>query len=118
MGPTPIKTPDGWLALYHGVGDQDASRYKVGAMLLDISDPTRVLLRSRNPILEPNECYENEGFKYGVVYPCGATVIDNNLMVYYGGADTVICGAQSPLNEFMDELKNVETPRLKAITIN
>ena len=118
IGPTPIKTSDGWLALYHGVGEQDSSRYKMGAMLLDISDPTRVLLRSRSPILEPSEYYENEGFKYGVVYPCGATLIKNNLFVYYGGADTVICGAFSPLNEFMDELKNVDTPRLKAITIN
>lgn len=104
-GPPPIKTKDGWLLIYHAVDDRDASQYKIGAMLLDLYDPTRVLYRSNVPILKPSEWYENEGFKAGVAYPCGAVVIDNTLYVYYGGADSYVCVAARNLDEFLHELK-------------
>ena len=105
VGPTPIKTKDGWLAIYHAVDDKDDSRYKMGAMLLDLNNPAKVLYRSNSPILEPTENYENEGFKYGVAYPCGAVVIKDKLQVYYGGADMVTCMAQANLSEFTNRLK-------------
>ena len=104
-GAPPIKTTDGWLLIYHGVGNHDPSRYKVGAMLLDINDPTAVLYRSNHPILVPDQRYENEGYKAGVVYPCGAVVVDKRLIVYYGGADMVVCAATKDLDRFLLELK-------------
>jgi len=103
-GPPPLKTKDGWLLIYQAVGSSDESRYKIGAMLLDLKDPTKVLARTRNPILEPVAGYENEGFKAGVVYPCGAVIINERLFVYYGGADTVVCVATAKLNNFLEEL--------------
>jgi len=120
-GPPPIKTRYGWLLIYQSVGYQDRGRYKIGAMLLDENDPTKVIARSNNPIIQPDEAYENEGLKAGVAYPCGAAVIDNILYVYYGGADTVICVATRNLDDFITELKEKHTTRLdprdKPVTI-
>lgn len=111
-GAPPIKTPYGWLTIYHSVGDQDPSRYKMGAMLADLKDPAKILYRSRNPILEPNAIYENEGMKYGVAYPCGAAQVGDDLFVYYGGADMVVCAARANMNEFLSELINGGTMHL------
>jgi predicted GH43/DUF377 family glycosyl hydrolase len=105
-GPPPLKTKDGWLLIYQAVGAVGEYRYKIGAMLLDLKDPTKVLARSRNPILEPDAWYENEGLKSGVVYPCGAVIIDKRLFVYYGGADMVTCVASVKLNGFLEQLCN------------
>jgi len=104
-GAPPIKTKDGWLLIYQAVDDKDPSEYKVGAMLLDLNNPAKVLYRSARPILEPREEYENYGFKAGVVYPCGAVVKDNQLFVYYGGADSYVCVATAPLDRFLHNLK-------------
>jgi len=106
IGPTPLKTDDGWLVIYNAVDNKDDSRYKMGAMLLDLSDPTRVLYRSGAPILEPTEHYENGGLKYGVIYPCGAVIVKGKLIVYYGGSDTYLCAAQANLNNFLEDLKD------------
>jgi len=103
-GPPPIKTKEGWLLIYQAVSSFDESRYKIGAMLLDLQDPTKVLARTKNPILEPIALYENEGWKAGVVYPCGAVVIDDRLFVYYGGADTFVCVASVNLEPFLEQL--------------
>lgn len=115
-GAPPIKTKDGWLFIYQGVGYQEGGRYKIGAMMLDKNDPTKVLYRSNKPIVEPNERYENEGFKAGVVYPCGAVVKDGELLVYYGGADTVVCAASQNLDNFLDDLKNTQEPKLRRVS--
>ncbi len=103
-GPPPLKTKDGWLLVYQAVGNHGDYRYKIGAMLLDLKDPTKVLARSRSPILEPDIWYENEGWKSGVIYPCGAAIINKRLYVYYGGADTVVCVASVILNGFLETL--------------
>lgn len=103
-GAPPIKTKDGWLLIYHSVGERDPGRYKIGAMLLDLKNPTRVLYRSKEPILEPRVWYENEGWKSGVTYPGGAVVIKDRLLVYYGGADRVACVASAKLDELLDHL--------------
>jgi hypothetical protein len=73
-------------------------------MLLDLKDPTKVLARTKKPILEPVMSYENDGLKAGVVYPCGAAVIDDRLFVYYGGADMVVCVASAKLKSFLAQL--------------
>jgi len=111
-GPPPIRTKLGWLLLYHAMDIRDPNRYKLGAMVLDINDPTKILYRSRVPILEPEEWYENNGWKSGVVYSCGAVVKDGELYVYYGGADAVVCVAMANLDRFLDELVKYGTPQL------
>lgn len=103
-GPPPIKTKDGWLLIYHAVDDKQSHKYQIGAMLLDLEDPTKVLSRTSQPILSPTHWYENEGFKSGVVYPCGAVLIEGKLNIYYGGADTYICQASADLNSILDLL--------------
>ncbi len=118
IGPPPIATDDGWLMIYHAVGEKDSARYKMGAMLLDRQNPTRVLYRSKYPILEPVEKYENEGFKYGVAYPCGAVTINNELMVYYGGADMVVCAAKAPLDDFLYNLKHAQMAQLVPVVVH
>jgi len=114
IGPPPIKTKEGWLAIYQAVGFDDGV-YKIGAMLLDLKDPTKVLYRSSHPILEPLVHYENSGFKPGVVYPCGAVVIEGKLIVYYGASDTFIAAAVADLNEFLDSLKFDNSPHLDKV---
>ena len=72
-------------------------------MILDLKDPTKVLYRAPQPILEPDMPYENDG-KPGVVYATGAVIIGDNLMVYYGGGDKHVCIAQTPLKQLLDYL--------------
>jgi len=115
-GAPPMKTKDGWLLIYQSVGHQDPGRYKIGAMLLDKNDPAKVLYRTNNPIISPDESYENDGFKAGVVYPCGAVIKNNNLFVYYGGADTVVCAAQANLDTFLEQMKYSQEPKLRRVT--
>jgi beta-1,2-mannobiose phosphorylase / 1,2-beta-oligomannan phosphorylase len=87
-------------------------------MLLDLDNPQKILARSREPILEPNEHYENNGWKAGVSYSCGAVEKDGQLLIYYGGADTVSCVAQMNLNEFVDNLIETEKPKIKVCAQN
>lgn len=117
VGPPPVKTKDGWLVFYHAMDKNDPNRYKVGAMLLDLDDPTQVLYRSPKPVLEPDAKYENEGLKAGVVYVCGVVVLGEKLIIYYGGADTVTCGVTTNLENFLANLKNSQPTSLK-LTIN
>ena len=116
-GAPPIKTRDGWLLIYQAVDDKEGHPYKVGAMLLDLDDPTQVLYRSRQPILEPQQWYENDGFKAGVVYPCGAVVIGQTLFVYYGGSDSYVCVATANLNQFLHQLKTSGDAKLEPTII-
>ncbi len=112
-GAPPIKTKDGWLLIYQAVDDKDSGKYLVGAMLLDLEDPTKVLYRSKSPIIEPDMWYDNEGFKAGVVYPCGAVAVDNQLFVYYGGADSHVCVATTKIDKFLDQLKTTGKPEIE-----
>jgi predicted GH43/DUF377 family glycosyl hydrolase len=99
----PIKTPYGWLMLYHAVGPD--SRYRVGAMLLDLDDPTCVLSRTPQPIYEPEAWYELEGIYKGITFPCGNVVIDGKLFVYYGGADQYVGLATCELEDLLQYLR-------------
>lgn len=115
VGPPPMKTNDGWLILYHAIDELEQDRYKMGAMILDYTDPTKILYRSAKPILSPDARYENEGFKPGIVYSCGAVIIKGQLFVYYGGADTVVCVATANLDEFLEQLKSSGPAKLEPI---
>jgi predicted GH43/DUF377 family glycosyl hydrolase len=117
IGATPIKTEAGWLLIYQAVGHQESNKYKVGAMLLDLQNPSQVIARSSAPVLEPEAWYENEGWKYGVVYPCGAVVKDGDLLVYYGGADMYTCVAKANLAEFLNHLLSHKPAELTAVSV-
>lgn len=117
VGAPPLKTKDGWLMIYYGVDDRDAGKYHIGAMLLDLKDPTKVLYRSDSPILQPTEEYENNGFKPGIAYPCGAVIVKNRLIVYYGAADSVVCVATASLDVFIKELKTKKPIHLYSLKV-
>lgn len=102
-GAPPIKTPMGWLLLYHGTDARDPGKYKLGAMILDLDDPTKILYRSTAPLLQPEEWYENDG-KPGVVYTCGAVIVGENLLVYYGGGDKHIAVARTNVQSLLEGL--------------
>lgn len=114
-GAPPIETDDGWLLVYQSVGYQDPSRYKVGAMMLDRDNPSKVLYRTHMPIIEPNEDYENNGFKAGVVYPCGAVIMKNKLNIYYGGSDSYLCAATADVDKFLFEMKHNRDPKVHKV---
>lgn len=98
----PIKTEHGWLTLYHAVG-QDRF-YRLGAVLLDLQDPARVLCRTPDWLMQPEADYEIEGFYRGCVFPCGKVVIGDTLFVYYGAADKVVGLATCPLQDLVEYL--------------
>jgi predicted GH43/DUF377 family glycosyl hydrolase len=100
----PERTDEGWLLLYHGVSKEDM-KYRMGAALLDIDNPMRVLARLHNPILEPLTGYENEGYRFGTVFSCGQVIKDGVLFIYYGGADKYLGVATTPLENILRALK-------------
>lgn len=100
----PIKTKDGWLLLYHAMDADGSNRYKLGAMLLDIEDPNKVICRSQRPILEPEKWYEND-WKPGIIYANGSVVKDGKLFVYYGGGDKYIGVASIELKKLLNSMK-------------
>ncbi len=89
----PIETEHGWLEIYHGVKNTSAGPiYRMGAALLDLDNPAKVLCRSAVPILTPREYYERVGDVGNVVFSCGAIMEDGGkIKIYYGAADTCIC---------------------------
>lgn len=100
-GCPPIKTPHGWLLIYHGV---DADHvYRAGIALLDLDDPRRVIARSATPILEPEADYERVGDVPNVVFPQGCVILDGIAHIYYGGADKVVALATAPLADLVPQ---------------
>src|SRR3989344_2615034 len=85
----PIESKKGWIVLYHGIS-KNHHTYRVGAILLDKNDPTKVLARTTMPIFEPETDYEKIGQVPNVVFPCGVIVRDGVVFIYYGAADKVI----------------------------
>lgn len=104
IGPPLIKTAHGWLLIYHGVKETVAGAlYRVGAALLDLEEPTRVLGRSSNWILGPRETYERTGDVPNTIFPCGLIhdLASNEIRLYYGAADTTICLATAKLDKLL-----------------
>jgi len=99
---SPIETDAGWLVLSHGVGP--LRRYCIGAFLLDRDDPSKVIGRLREPLLQPNE-NEREGYVPNVVYTCGAIVHNGQLIIPYGLADHATGFATVPLAEVLGAMQ-------------
>jgi beta-1,4-mannooligosaccharide/beta-1,4-mannosyl-N-acetylglucosamine phosphorylase len=108
-GPTPIETDQGWLLLYHGVLTScNGFVYSMGAALLDLDEPWKVVARGRDYLLGPEEGYERVGDVPNVVFPCAALVDRDRdrLTVYYGGADTVVCIAHGHVSEVLASIRS------------
>jgi predicted GH43/DUF377 family glycosyl hydrolase len=101
----PIKTTDGWLLIFHGLSKSDW-KYRLGAMLLDLKNPLNIKSLLDYPILEPKASYEDSGLRPGTVFSCGAVVIKDDLLVYYGAGDTRVAVASVSLEKLLDALKN------------
>ena len=95
---------DAWLAIYHGVTGSPPT-YSLGALLLDQYDPSKVIARSREPILRPEAAYEREGFFGSVVFTCGALADGDLVRIYYGAADDVTAVADLSLDEILAGLE-------------
>jgi len=102
-GAPPIKTPKGWLSIYHGVfPTMDGSVYRLGAALHDLNDPSKILGVSDQWILQPEEIYEITGYVHNVVFTCGAIPEpDGTVKIYWGGADKVMCAGEAVINDLV-----------------
>lgn len=107
-GPIPIETNEGWLLIYHGVsGTCNGFVYSMGAALLDLENPSKVLYRTRDYLLTPEKSYETTGFVPNVTFPC-ATLHDaetGRIAIYYGAADTYVAVAYTKIDELIKHLK-------------
>ncbi len=99
---SPIETEEGWLLLTHGVGPM--RRYFIGAVLLDLEDPSKVIGRLPEPLLAPTE-REREGYVPNVVYSCGALVHAGLLVIPYAMSDQCTSFATVPMSDLLRELK-------------
>lgn len=100
-GAPPIKTEQGWLEIYHGVRETGSGvLYRLGAVLLDLEDPSRVIGRAAEPVLSPAATEDFLGDVMNVVFTCGAILEDDGeIKIYYGAADQVMCLATAPVDE-------------------
>ncbi len=101
----PIETEKGWLEIYHGVKEAAAGPiYRLGAVMLDLENPARVLGRAAIPILTPREYYERVGDIGNVVFSCGAILEEQTreVKMYYGAADTCICVGTAKLDALIE----------------
>lgn len=107
-GPVPIETTKGWLLFYHGVSNTcNGFVYSFGAVLLDINDPAKVLLRTRDYLLTPEKEYETTGFVPNVAFPCANVYCaeKGKISIYYGAADTYTAMAHCQVDELLDYME-------------
>ena len=103
-GATPIKTPRGWLHIYHGVFQtMDGTIYRLGVALHDLHDPAKLLGVADEWILQPEDPWEVTGYVHNVVFTCGAIPEDDGTVkIYWGGADTVMCAGTANLDDLVN----------------
>ncbi|MBN1898084.1 MAG: glycosidase [Spirochaetes bacterium] len=98
----PHRTEKGWLLFYHAMDEKNT--YRLGVALLDLNDPSQVLIRQKEPVLEPELNWELKGLVPNVVFSCGSVKMGKTYFIYYGGADTVIGVAsvtEKEVNDFL-----------------
>ena len=99
----PVKTPYGWLFIYHGVSEKDKN-YRVGAMLLDLENPSKIIGKTKDFIMEPEFNFETDGFYSGCVFPTGIVEVKDEYYIYYGAGDQCICLAKIKKELILKEL--------------
>jgi predicted GH43/DUF377 family glycosyl hydrolase len=102
-GAPPIKTEKGWLDIYHGATEKN--RYCLGAILLDLEDPSKVIARSEEPIMQPTATYELKGFFGEVIFTNGHQVVEDQINMYYGAADEFVGLATFSIKEILKTLE-------------
>lgn len=105
-GAVPILTDKGWLVIYHSANS--AKQYHLAAMVLDKEDVTKVLMRSKEPLLYPEKSYETEGFVNDVVFTCGVIENPSSLDIYYGACDKHIARCTMQMEEIWNNMEGVE----------
>lgn len=108
-GAVPFLTERGWLAIYHAADNEH--HYHLAALLLDKNNPTHVLMRSRKPLLSPEEDFEKNGFFGNVVFTCGVTNDKDVITIYYGVCDENIAMCKMPLNDIFANMEVVNDER-------
>lgn len=103
-GATPIRTPRGWLHIYHGAyATMDGAVYRLGVALHDLEDPGQVIAVCDRWILQPEDQWEVTGYVHNVVFTCGAVPEDDGtIKIYWGGADKVMCAGTAVIEELVD----------------
>jgi predicted GH43/DUF377 family glycosyl hydrolase len=110
VGAPPLQTKYGWLLVYSHIQNyfphpERLDRvFGIEALLLDINDPTKIIGRTRGPIIVPDEAYELSGYVGNVVFPTGALIEKDTLNIYYGAADTTTCIAQVNLGDLIGSM--------------
>ncbi|MBP3193535.1 glycoside hydrolase family 130 protein [Natronogracilivirga saccharolytica] len=110
-GAPPIKTPRGWLHIYHGVfPTMDGCVYRLGVVLHHLEDPSQIIAIGDEWILQPEETYEITGYVHNVVFSCGVVPEDDgSIKIYWGGADSVMCVGTADIEELVDHC--LDNPR-------
>jgi predicted GH43/DUF377 family glycosyl hydrolase len=110
-GAPPIRTPFGWLEIYHGnrrpTAAGEVGQYVAAAIVLDAHDPRRIIARSSEPLFTPTEPFEREGFVADVVFPTGVVSRGDSLVVYYGASDTFTGVAELSLQDVLASLRPI-----------
>lgn len=105
LSPQPLRIPEGWLILYHGVRQTGGGViYRLGFALLDLEEPTKLIRRSDEWIFGPRDHYEREGDVDDVVFPCGWILENDMVRLYYGGADACIALAEAKLSDLREHV--------------
>ena len=104
-GCPPIKTEDGWLLIYHGVSEED-HYYRVGMIMLDLENPSKIIARTKDFVFEPEEDYETDGIWTGCVFPTGIIEKDGKYFIYYGCADKYVSLATVDKKELLAYMKS------------
>jgi len=104
-GASPIKTPEGWIVIYHGANEHH--QYSLGALLLDVKDPSLVLARTHEPIMAPTQTYEKSGFFGNVVFTNGHVrhADQDKITIYYGASDEFVCGGVLSISDLFKALE-------------
>lgn len=103
-GAAPVRTEYGWLEIYHGADHHHV--YHLGAILLDKDDPSKVIARSEKPLLSPVMDYEKNGFFGNVVFSNGQLINGDEITLYYGASDEVICIGKLSVREVLASLQS------------
>lgn len=111
-GATPVRTPEGWLNIFHGAFQtMDGAVYRLGVALHDLDNPANVLGVSDDWILSPKDPWELTGYVHNVVFSCGAVAEDDGtLKIYWGGADSVMCVGTAKIADLIGLCRNKTRP--------
>lgn len=116
IGAVPIKTKEGWLLVYSYIQNYRSAPpgiFTIEALLLDLDDPTKIIGRTHGPLLEPEQDYEKYGKVADIVFPSSALIKGDNLVIYYGAADTVCAACELNLDDLIVDMKDKSEPVIK-----